>query len=168
LSSRFRYAAVTLIVVAVALGVWYGYPNDARAIRRQLDRLSADISAGAEETDFARLARAARIGRYFSEDVRIQVTGLSAITGRGALVALAAQARQADPGFRLDFVDVQVSVDPDHQHATVSLTARVTTTSPAAGQSDTDARELRFIFRKVEREWLVAQVTDVAAIERVS
>ncbi len=140
------------------------FPGDERRIRTALDGLAATAREPSGE-GLAPAARAARLGDFFTRDAVIDAgPGLPSLSGRDAIVGLAATARPGD-GFVLRFVDIDVTVGPAGDTALVRLTA--TMKSRGLGDRETvDAREFLLEWRKVEGRWLIGRVTGQAAIER--
>jgi hypothetical protein len=164
-SSRAVGAIVGLVLLAWALWTWW--PSEERRIRRRLDQLAETASVPAGEPPIARLARAAQVGRFFTEDLVIDLGPASApIRGRAALVALASRFVPPPEGARVAFVDVAVTVAPGGETATVALTATGSMVDRVSGEKVVEARELEFGLRKLEGEWLVATVKAVSPLLR--
>jgi ketosteroid isomerase-like protein len=153
------------VVAAVAVFRWWR-PSDERRIRAVLEALAEAASEPAGE-GLEPLARAAALGRFFTEDVVVDLgPSRRPIEGRDTLVALAAQARPPAGGLRVRFVDVTVTVEAGGATATTRATALVRGTVPGDPEA-ADARELTMGFRKVGGAWLIARVAAVEPLERV-
>ncbi len=141
------------------------FPSDERLIRAALNDLAATVSQSGGE-GLAQMARAAKLGQLFTEDVVVQLgPGFAPIRGRDTIMALAAKAQVPGEGFTVRFVDVTVAVDASGLAATADLTATVQGRSLGDLQA-IDAKELEIAFRKVGQDWLIERVTGVNAIER--
>lgn len=162
---------IRIVSIVVALLVaYYAYhryfPDDEAVIRARLDDLAATVSHTGGGEGFSTLARAAKFGTFFTQEVVIEIGGgFAPIRGRDTVLALAAKAQVPGEGFTIRFVDVTVAVDPS------GLSALATMTATAQGRSlgdfqAIDARELEMAFLKVDGEWQIERVTGVETIER--
>ncbi len=157
--------SVGVVLAALAIYRWWG-PGDERRIRRVLDELAAVASQPAGD-GVASLARAAALGRFFTEDVVIDPGApFQVIRGRDTLVALAAKVRPPAGEWEVQFVDVDVQVADDQMTAVAHLTATVRGAVPGDTRA-LEARELVVAFRKTDGAWRIARVTGVEPLERV-
>jgi hypothetical protein len=144
--------AIALAIVAMAArSLW---PSDARDIRRRLEALAEIASVPESETDLERLARLARLGRFFSEDVILRKDVSSFVGGRQAVVGLALQGAAAYGRMTVAFDDVQVAVT-DATTATAYMTLKVSGGSPQA--SALEPRQVSVTLSKIKGEWLVSR-----------
>ena len=156
-----------LAAILLVWGVRAWVPSEERQIQRQLDALAEAASFEAGEPNLVRMANAARIGGYFTEDATIDLgPPLTAIHGREAIRAIAARVQVPAEGVEIDFVDIQIAVASEGTRATVSMTVTGSGLDLATGDRVIDARELDVRLRKVENEWLIWKVEAVSAIER--
>ncbi len=157
-------------VLAVGAAVWgYGllFPSPEDEIRRQLDALAEAASVAPGATNLERLARAARLGRFVTEDVVIDLGGrLGAARGRQAVIGVAARAPVGADGVAFQFLDERIVLAGDAVSATVTLTVRGTGVNLATGDEWVDAIALDMRWRDVDGAWLVAAVTAVELIRR--
>lgn len=161
-----RVAIAVLLVAGLIWGIRRLFPSDREKIVRQLNDLASTVSTAGAETDVARMAKAARIGRFFTEDVTVDLgPPQSPIQGRGTLVALAASAREQGR-LRVEFIDVQIAIGPGSMSASVDLTAKVSGPDSEDGRPAVDAREFRITFQKVRDEWLISRVEGVRTLEQ--
>ena len=99
--------------------------SEARQIRRRLSALAETASVGGGETNLVRMAKAARLAGYFTEDITIDLGSPSTvIRGRDALMAMAARIRVSPEGLRIELVDVQIAVDAEGARTTASMTVQ--------------------------------------------
>lgn len=148
-------------VLLVAFFGWRAlYPNDERLIEQRLSALQDDVNTGGTE-GIGSLARAARIGSYFTPDVVVdQGQGTAPIIGRETLIGMAARLEPRTMAYRLKFDDVGVRVAPDGATAEVALTVSFIGRAVSTGEESIDAREFAFGMTK-DGLWQIARVTAV-------
>jgi glycine cleavage system aminomethyltransferase T len=155
--ARFRIWGVAAVVVAAVLGAGY-YLGDKRQIRHQLDALAATATVNGPEGDVDRLARAASIGGFFTDDVVIRRSeDNSAFVGgrRGvAEMATAAAAEHHTMKVSIDNVDI-FFMNGHGADATASMTVVVSTDNPEA--ESVNVRQVTATLRKVNGTWLISQ-----------
>jgi hypothetical protein len=172
--------ALVLALVASAASGCTRLSGQERRIARRLDELAGAASAdGPAESPVARMAAAGRVGRYFTEDVRVEADGALWSQGRDAVVALAAQGRAAIDQLHVRVSDVEVTLSGSDS-ATAYLTlvvsgaARTGPDGAPAGISGRtpspdgilDARELLLTLRRVDGDWLIAGVERLETLKR--
>lgn len=148
---------VVAIAVALAMAVMAArsfWLRDAREIRRRLDVLAETASATRDETDIERIARLARLGKFFSDDVILRKDVSSFVGGRQAVVGLALQGASAYGRMAVSFDDVQIALT-DATTATVYMTMRVSGDNPQTGLLE--PRQVSATLSKVNGEWLVSR-----------
>ena len=152
---RFKRLGIAVVVLAAVVGVGY-YLGDRRQIRHQLDALAATATVNGAESDVDRLARAVRIGVFFTEDVVIRRSeDNSAFVGgrRGvAEMATAAAAEHRTMKVSINNVDIAIA---DGSNATAKMTVVVATNNPEA--ESVNVRQVTATLRKVNGTWLIAQ-----------
>jgi hypothetical protein len=153
--ARFRIWGVAVVVVAAVVGAGY-YLGDRRQIRHQLDALAEAATVNGAESDIERLARAARIGGFFTDDVVIRRSeDNSAFVGgrRGvAEMATAAAVEHRTMKVSIDNVDISIA---DGSNATANMTVVLATNNPEA--ESVNMRQVTATLRKVNGTWLVSQ-----------
>ena len=156
--------------MAAVLLVWVGFgwlSSEARQIRRRLDALAETASVGGGETNLVRMAKAARLAGYFTEDITIDLGSPSTvIRGRDTLMAMAARICVSPEGLRIELVDVQIAVDAAGARATASMAVQGSGIDFATGDRMIDAREMEMTLVKLDGEWLIQGVSAVSAIRR--
>jgi hypothetical protein len=156
-----------LLVAAVAVLVLYQrlFPNEERTIRQRLQKLAEVVSIPDQPTTAGNLAAGDRLRDFLAADLTLQleVPGESrhSLTGRQEAIQAFVAARASLAGLRVQFLDLQVVVDPGRQTATVNLTARAT----QAGQQDFWVQELTLRLRKDDRLWRLVRVETVRALQ---
>ena len=189
-----RSVVVVLVAVAFAPGCVL-FPSEEQKIVRRLEELADAASADTEPNPIIQMASAARVGRYFTEDVVVdRGDGSEPLRGRDSITALAAQARTAIQDLNVRFTDVDIMVptadsatahltlvisgrernnaasSPDARPSGSSVPGRMTPGSSLLGVgapgSHFDACELNVTLTKVDGEWLIARVERVRTLER--
>lgn len=158
-------AAIAL--VAVAAGAWFLLRGDfdEEQIRRNLDDLAAMASSPEGQPDApAPLVRLARIRKVLTEDCEVRPgEAYPAISGRDNLMAVIGQYTGSVSGLRVTFHDLTVTVADDGQTATTTKTVTVTSRGKQ-GEDILDAREARMTWRKVDGDWRIAVIEEVATL----
>lgn len=132
-----RAARVVFFVslLCIAILAWRVWPSEESRIKRRMAAIAVLMSVPANEPDVARMARILELRDYLAPDLRVRYGGQEATSRETILGALAQWGRGVD-AIRVEFVDVQVTIDPaDRGVAGVYMTATIT------GTNTTDARE---------------------------
>ncbi len=167
MTNAHRWVGAVLVVGAAVWGYGLLFPSPEDEIRRQLDALAEAASVAPGATNLERMARAARLGRFVTEDVVIDLGGrLSAARGRQAVIGVAARTPVSADGVAFEFLDERIVLAGDAVSATVTVTVRGTGVSLATGDEWADTIELDMRWQEVADQWLVASVTAVEAIQR--
>jgi hypothetical protein len=158
-----RRAAVVLACIAaaaVALWAWRSWwPDDKRDIRSRLHELADDFNQRSTE-GLGAVARAARLGTYFTEDVVIELgQGSPPIRGRDTIIGMAARLQLRTSAYRLELLDVNVDLRSPTE-ADVRLTAAFRSTGGASDGS-IDAQEVALKMLKRSDEWRIGHVAAV-------
>jgi ketosteroid isomerase-like protein len=161
-----------LLAVFAVVAAWLAwktlFPSEEQRIRARLDEIVDAVNAPSAD-GLAKLADAARLASFFTEDVAIDPGApYPALRGRDAIVAAAAAAGRAAGGFELSFVDVQIAAGDGGDTATAHLTLTLTWTNAQTGAPTMDAREVELALRKEAGEWRVAGATPVETLQRPS
>ena len=160
------------VVILFALGAiayfgyrWYVASDDERRIRAALDDLAVTVGESGED-GLAQMTRAARLGRFFTPDVVVDLgPPYMPVQGRDTIMAMAAKAQVPGGGLDVRFVDVSIDVAPSGEAAVARLTATVRSRDGTVG-SGLDAKELEMAWRKLDGEWLIERVTGIETLER--
>ncbi len=148
------WAAIIVIAAAVVAVVYLR--SDRRQIRRQLDLLATTASVNGSESDIERLARAARLGGFFTEDVVIRRSedNSAFVGGRPAVAGMAAQVASQNRTMDVSIKNVDVTI-ADGSTATADMTVVVSMSNPQT--ESVDLREVMASLRKVNGTWLISQ-----------
>lgn len=153
--------AVVLAVLFVGAALIKWWPSDTRAIRRQLDAVADVVSVPPTESDLSRAARLSDLRSYFAPDAHIHLTEVD-IPNREALLAFAERWTPPAGGMFVEFMDEKIAIaNNDTGH--VELTARVSKTDPANGESDVDDRPVSLELVKVDGDWVIKSVVSLAS-----
>lgn len=148
-------------LVAVAASVWVYlavFPSEERIIIGRLNELAAASSSSAENP-VVRMVQVAGLGRFFTQDVRLQLGPGVVQEGRDGVLALAARWRPSGD-MRVELPDIEVQVAPNRTVASVHLTVKVSGRNGNRAKV-VDARELEIQLSKHESEWLIESVEAV-------
>lgn len=156
-----RAVIATLLVLAAGAAVWhYGLSPEERQIRKRLRAFAAEFNDGASD-GLGLIARAARLGSYFTPDIVLELGGGSPpIQGRGTLIGMATRLQPRTAAFVMELDDVNVE-RIEGSHAEVVLTVLIRRKSFASGEESIDAREFAVRLRKEDGEWRMNQVVAV-------
>lgn len=149
-----------VVVSLVAVAAWrYWRPNDERDVRRRLNALASDFNESTTD-GLGAVARAARMGAYFTEDIVVDLgQGAPPIRGRETMMGMAARLQPRTAAFSVELLDINVKISPPSA-ADVSLTAAFRRRNPATGE-EIDAQELALRMSKADGEWRISHVTAV-------
>jgi hypothetical protein len=107
------------------------------------------------------MARAARLGQFFTEDVVIELgRGSQPIHGRETLMGMAARLQPRTAAFTLALNDVGVLL-LEEARAEATLTALIRRRNGTAGEESLDAREFSAELQNTDGEWRVSRVVAV-------
>ncbi len=160
----------TLILIAVLTMTTACGGGEEGAIKKQIESIAEILSVPAAEGELGRVARIAALRKVFAENLRVSIGGSAPaqvppdIVGRDAVLALLGRWTPPVGGFELEFVDLQVTVDPGGATAQVCGTARAT--SGTNDPPDVDARELTVGFAKIDGDWVITSVRPEETLTR--
>jgi hypothetical protein len=160
-----RRTTIALATLAIAALAWLFWPeSDEAAIRRRLRAVVEEANARTAE-GLETVAKAARIGAYFTENVVVDLgTGAAPISGRQTLIGMAALIQPPSASLVVALEDITVVKRPDADVADVTLTATFTRTEIGTGERTMDAREFALEVRKEAGEWRIARVAAVETL----
>jgi uncharacterized protein DUF4440 len=159
-------AAILLAVMIAGIGYRY-WPSDERAIRRHLSNLAEALSFPLTESEEERLTRIAVLREYFAPDVRVVLDDRE-LTSRDEIINLLSSYRPPPGGLSVEFVNIAITLAEDHETATVTLTARMSSTNEQ-GVSTLDERVANLTMRNVDDDWVIANAvlrTPTALVRR--
>lgn len=152
-----------LVVGLVVLSVWgwrAWWPTDEQRIRRRLQALAADFNESTTD-GLGTVARAAKIGSYFTNDVVVDLgEGTPPIHGRETIIGMVGRLQPRTSAFRLELLDLNVDVATPST-AEVNLTAAFRRRSLMTQEESMEARELAVSMVKADNEWRVSRIRTV-------
>ena len=153
--------ATLLLLAAGGAAVWYyGLSPDERQIQRRLRSFAGEFNEGTTD-GLGTIARAARLGSYFTPDIVLELGGGSPpIQGRETLIGMATRLQPRTAAFVVEIDDVNVETI-EGSHAEVVLTVLIRRRSFASGEESIDAREFAVRMRKEDGEWRMNHVVAV-------
>ena len=164
-----KLSQIILVAVLVFLGVllWRTlFPNPARVIRKRLIELARAASFSGKEGLLAKAFNTEQFASYFDENVEILVDvpgrAQQNLYGRNELMQAVMAVRSAISSLSVEFLDINVSLSPDHQTAEVDLTGK----AKIPGERDFFVQELKFTLKKIGREWLINKVETVKTLSK--
>jgi hypothetical protein len=160
---------VRLILAAalIGLGIWgwrVWFPSPENAIRSRLLDLARTASFEPGEGTIPRGLKAQSLGEYFTPDVAISldVRGFEAheLQGRDELMQAVLGAMLRLRGLKVEFLDINVTIETGKQKAVANLTGKAT----IAGERDFQVQEFNFKLKKVDRTWLICRIDTVRTL----
>jgi hypothetical protein len=149
--------AVILLMVMIA-GVGYRYwPSDERSIRRHLSNLAEALSFPLAESDEERITRIEVLREYFAPEARVHVDGRE-LSSRDEIIHLLTRFQPPPGGVNVEFVNIAVVLDAEHERANVSLTAKWSM-ADERGASSVEERAADVVMRKDDGDWVIATAT---------
>jgi hypothetical protein len=159
--NRTRFAALLLVSVSAAvLWWWWSATPDERAIRQRFETFAEEFNASTTD-GLGTVARAARLGDYFTPDVVVELgEGTAPIHGRETLIGMAARLQPRTAAFVMEFQDV--TIETLHEaRADVALTLVIRRRSMVSGEESIDAREFSAEMRKDDGTWRVGRAVAI-------
>jgi SnoaL-like protein len=157
--------AATGLALALVLSACSWWQGDKALITQRLNDLVEQINVHTDE-GIAAIARAARIGQFFTDDVIVELgRGSTPVTGRDTLMSMIARLEPRTAAFKVKLIDVNIHLTPADQSADINLTAEILRQSAVTGDPSMDAREFTLIMRKVDGEWRIARLTAVDTLK---
>lgn len=148
-----------LVLAGVSLWIWRNAATpEERAIRDRFHSFAAEFNAPTGD-NLGTLARATRLGEYFTPEVVVELGGGSPpIHGRDTLIGMAARLQPRTAAFQLEFTDITVDrVDGDRADVTFTLVIRRSGT----GDESLDAREFSVEMHSLNRQWRVSRAVAI-------
>jgi hypothetical protein len=162
-----RVTQIVLAIAIVGLAVWGWmvlHPSPEKVIRSRLNELAKTLSFKSGTGALAQAYNAQKASEYFTPDVEIEVNlaGLEPVSlhGRDEVMQIAMGARSRLTSLKVEFPDMNVTIDPGGQSAKVNLTGKAT----MPGQKDISAQEFNFNLKKVDGKWLIYHIETVRTL----
>jgi hypothetical protein len=159
------FLRLLLLAGVMVAGVWLWtvfFPGPEKIIRRRLAEIARLASFTADENPLASLGGAQKLAGFCSPNLQLKLAAPANIEhtfeSRDEIAQSALAARSSlDGGFKIEFVDVLVTLAPDKQSAVADLTARM----QSARSRELNVQEIKFTFKKADGKWLVTRVETI-------
>ena len=164
--------AVPLIaaIALICIGIWLWtvlHPSPEKVIRSRLNALANAISFSSSGGVLGRAYDAQKAADFFTTDVDVDlnVAGYDSISmhGRDEVLQVALAARSRLTSLKVDFLDMNVTIDPGGETAKVNLTGKAV----VPGQRDISAQEFNCMQKKVDGKWLIYKVETVKTLSQM-
>jgi len=166
-----RAVQIILALALVGLAIWGWmalHPSPETVIRSRLNNLAKTISFKSSSGSLAQAYNAEKAAEFFTPDVEVEVNlpGFEPLSlhGRDEVMQVAMAARSRLTSMKVEFPDMNVTLDPGGQSAKVNLTGKAT----MPGERDISAQEFDFKLRKVDGKWLIYHVETVKTLSSVT
>ena len=158
-------AVLAIVCVGIGFLAWrLFFPNHERIIRKQLTELAQLCSFPPNQPPLTALKDCQRAASFCTPDVEIIVNvpnyPMEKISGRDDLLQKAIAARGFTGGLKVDFLDIAVQVAGDKKSAVATLTGK----ARLGGEKDFFLQELKFTFKRVDRDWVISRVETVRSL----
>ena len=151
----------------IMIGVWCWlifFPSPEKAIRSRLNNLANTVSFEPKDGTIARGYSVQKAAGFFTLDVEAQadIRGMQPLhfSGRDEIQQALLWGANSLRGLKVEFLDINVTVEPDKQTAKANLTARWA----ISGNRDFDVLEFNFLLKKVDGKWLIYRVEMVKTL----
>ena len=160
-----------LAVAVIGLAIWgwrVWFPGPQNAIRARLLKLARTVSVEPGEGAIPRGLKAQSLGDYFTADVviNLEVRGFDTreLQGRDELMQAVMGAMQHVRGLKVEFLDINVTLDAGDQSAVANLTGKAT----VEGERDFEVQEFNFKLKLVDRTWLIYRIDTVKTLSQTT
>jgi len=165
MSRRVLRLGLLSAVSALAFWAWLVlFPSPERIIRNRLAHIARLVSFAPNEGPLAKLGNSQKLVGFCATDIEIAIDppGRSTQTfkGRDELMQAIMGARTMLSALKVQFVDIRVALEEDKQSAVARLTAKV----DLPGENVPEVQELKIIFQKVGRDWLITRAETVKTL----
>jgi hypothetical protein len=158
---------IVLIAALGGLGFWLWtvlFPSPEKLVLKKVSSLAATATISADAGNFTRAGKVSSIIGFFSTDAQIVITvsgeGSVHLNGRDEIREAAAGGFTRLKSLDVKFLDATAKVSPDKQDAEVNCTAEI----HVNGSKDFGVQELRFVFKKIDKDWLIIRVESVKTL----
>jgi hypothetical protein len=161
--------AVRLVALGAAVGVvlWVWsvfFPSPERVMRQRLTALAQLVSIAPNEGPLAKLANSQKLVSFCLPEIELEVDvpghSRQTISGRDDLLQAVVMARANLSGLKVEFFDIEVTLDPGKASAVANLTVK----ARVLGERDYYIQELKFLFKRVGSDWLIRRIETVKTL----
>ena len=161
MQKSFRVILVLALIAAGVLAWRVLFPSPRNVIRSRLRNLAETVSFEAGQGMIPKALKARQLADYFTPDLKtvanIRGYGTCAWDGRDELIQNAALKMQQLGALKVEFKDINITLETGNQSAVANLTAAAT----VPGERDFFVQEFNFKLRKIGGHWLICQVETV-------
>ncbi|MGH8637663.1 MAG: nuclear transport factor 2 family protein [Burkholderiales bacterium] len=152
-------AAVALAAAGLAAW-WYAGASEEREIKRRFTEFAEEFNASTTD-GLGTMARAARLGAYFTPDIVVELgQGSPPIHGRETLIGMAARLQPRTAAFLVELDDVTVEM-VDADNASVTLTVVIRRRTIGTDEESMDAREFAADVTRSGGPWQMQRVVAI-------
>jgi len=162
-----RAVQVLVLAALVIFGCWLWtvmFPSPEAVVRNRLNALAKTLSFKSGSGMISQAFRAQKAAEFFTTDAEIEVNvaGYDPVTmhGRDEVQQAAIMARSRLTSLKIEFPDMNITIDPGGQTAKVNLTGK----ADIPGERDISAQEFNFLLKKVDGQWLIYRVETVKTL----
>lgn len=162
-----RVVQVLVLAGLVVLGCWLWtvmFPSPEAVIRNRMNALAKAMSFNASSGMLSQALHAQTAAEFFTTDVDIDVSVAGydplSLHGRDEVQQAAMLARSRLASLKIEFLDMNVTIDPGGQTSKVNLTGK----ADVPGQRDVSAQEFNFLLKKVDGKWQIYKVETVKTL----
>ena len=161
--NRYLWASILFMMLLVATFV-RGGNSDVREIRKSFNQFVDDIELKEKEDILGASLAARRMSDLFSQDTKIQITGLPfEISNRSDLQSAIIRARTNLDRFAVHIGDTSIEISSDRLSAVMSVSAHVTISGIGRFDEEWHAADVRWI--KTCGKWEISSVYSLETIE---
>jgi hypothetical protein len=156
-----------MLAALVGLGVWLYtilFPGPEKAIRKRLAKVAQLASIKPDQGLISRGASIQELANCFDSKIEITLNlrggAEHSVTGRDGIIEVAKLAHARFRMLQIDFLDMNVTLSPDKESATVHLTAK----GSSSEERDFQVQEFKFTLKKINGEWLIISVETIRTL----
>jgi hypothetical protein len=161
------FVRIVLLAILIAGGIWlwqFFFPNPVHQIRKRLAEVAQAASFSGKEAPAAQAYNSQHLTTFCTDDIEVvvELPGRSRYTvhGRDELFTGAMAARGFANGLSVEFLDINITVAPDHESAVADLTAK----GKVPGEREILAQELKMTLKKIGRKWFIQKIETVKSL----
>jgi hypothetical protein len=165
MSRGIKRLGLLVALLVLAFLVWrVFFPSPERIIRKNLNSVARLVSFAPNEGALAKLSNTQKLTGFCTGDVEvaIDVPGRvrQTLNGRDELMQAIMGARSTLSAMKVEFLDIGVTMGDDKESAVARLTAK----ADLPGEKIPEVQELKIIFQKVGRDWLIHRAETVKTL----
>ena len=166
MQKSFRILLAAALIALGILGWRMLFPSPENVIRSRLKSLAKIVSFEANQGMIAKGYSAQKLTEYFTPEVDISLDAPGyphlSVSARQELMQGLLWAQSNLGSLKVEFLDINVTLEADKQSATANLTAKVT----IGKSSDFNVQELNFSLKKMENRWIIYRIVTVKTLSR--